>query len=106
LCSCPTYCQDPNDLIEKFFQTYAKGEQGKALDDLYAGMKWKDRIADDVAKLKGQFLSLSDMLGAYHGHQEIGRKDIAQALMIVDHVVMFDRQPVRFRFTFYRPENA
>lgn len=94
----------PDEIIREFFNTYSAGRTEQALEDLYGHSKWFDRNSDAVGKVRVQLLALKGLVGEYRGYSLLGSKDLQADLVIYDYMVKFDRQPVRFRFTFYRAD--
>lgn len=92
----------PDQMVREFFGLYSTGKAEKAIDELYGRSEWLDRKSDDVRNLKMQLLSLGGLLGEYRGYQLLGTKDLLSDLVVHDYMVKYDRQPVRFRFSFYR----
>ncbi len=43
-------------------------------------------------------------MGEYRGYAMLGTKDLLADLVIHDYFVKYDRQPLRFRFIFYRAD--
>ena len=100
------YSQEaPEKIIDKFFQDYQQGDPGVALDNLYKHMPWVDRIKDDLDKMKSQFVGLQSLVGRYYGNDLIVKKDLAGSFSIYSYLVKYDRQPVRFVFKFYKPQD-
>lgn len=92
--------------IEKFFSLYDKGEINKAIDSIYSTNRWIDSSSDAVTNLKGQFSSMSQVVGKYLGKERVGVHDYAERLLMVTYLALYERQPVRLEFMFYRPKDA
>ena len=99
---------NPEKIIEEFFQNYQQGEAVVALDKLYShmAMSWSDRIKDDLDKIKSQFAGLQSIVGQYYGNKLLAHKELAGTYSIYSYIVKFDRQPVRFVFQFYKPQDT
>jgi hypothetical protein len=95
--------QAPDQIIEKFFDDYQTNDPGAVLDSLYTHMPTADDIAEDIARLKSQFVGLKDVVGAYRGYELITEKSIADKFNVYSYLVRYERQPVRFVFVFYKP---
>jgi len=102
-----TFAQDkPEELVEKFFVNYQKIGASGAIDSLYATNDWVNRKTDEISSLKNQIEGLTeDYVGQYYGYELIVEKKVANSYLLVSYLVKFDRQPIRFTFQFYKPNN-
>lgn len=103
--ACTSFAQrTPDELIKTFFNTYSTGKEEKAVDDIYKSNPWLSRNSDGVENLKRQLVSSVELMGEYRGYGLLGTKDLATDLVMYDYMVKYDRQPLRFRFMFYRAD--
>ena len=91
--------------IEKFFSLYEKGEISKAVDNIYSTNRWIDSSSDAVMNLKGQIASMSQMVGEYLGKERVGVHSYGERLLMVTYLALYERQPIRMEFMFYRPKD-
>ncbi|HKK12463.1 MAG TPA: hypothetical protein VJ945_06500 [Flavobacteriaceae bacterium] len=95
----------PQDLIDIFFTTYSK-DAGKAVKDLYATNKWTERIKDDIDKVVGTVNGFTESyMGKYYGYEIITTKKFSESFVLYSYLVKYDRQPIRFIFKFYKPND-
>ncbi|WP_282111569.1 hypothetical protein [Maribacter stanieri] len=95
----------PQDLIDTFFATYEK-DAGKAVKELYATNKWTERIKDDIDKVIGTVNGFTESyMGEYHGYEIITTKKFAESFELYSYLIKYDRQPIRFIFKFYKPND-
>ncbi len=95
----------PDEMMREFFSSYSAGKRDKALDDLYSHSPWiKAKSSDDIINLKQKINSFADIAGEYRGYSLLGTSAVQTDLVIYDYMVKYDRQPLRFRFEFYRPD--
>jgi hypothetical protein len=95
----------PQDLIDTFFATYEK-DAGKAVKELYATNKWTERIKDDIDKIVGTVNGFTESyMGKYYGYEIITNKKFAESFELYSYMVKYDRQPIRFIFKFYKPND-
>jgi argonaute-like protein implicated in RNA metabolism and viral defense len=95
----------PDELIKKFFDEYPKNSN-KALDDLYATNVWTLRIKDAIDNLKKEVSGYNiDMVGKYYGYEPIIKKQLSESFVLYSFLVKYDRQPMRFTFEFYKPND-
>lgn len=93
------------DLIDKFFETYKK-DAGKAVKELYATNKWTERVKDDIDKVIGTVNSFTESyMGKYYGYELITKKKFAESFELYSYMIKYDRQPIRFIFKFYKPND-
>jgi len=95
----------PQDIINDFFSTYEK-DAGKAIKELYETNKWTERIKDDIDKIIGTVNGFTESyMGKYYGYEIITKKKFAESFELYSYMVKYDRQPIRFIFKFYKPNN-
>ncbi|BBE19777.1 hypothetical protein AQPE_3965 [Aquipluma nitroreducens] len=104
--SLTTFAQSSSDeLINKFFDEYPK-DSGKALDELYATNPWTTRIKDAIDNLKKEVSSYTvDYVGKYYGYEPIIKKQFSESFVLYSYMVKYDRQPMRFTFELYKPND-
>lgn len=96
----------PEEIVSKFFTEYQNDGASKALDNLYSNNKWMNRATDSITKLKQQLGTLNeDYVGKYYGYELIVEKRLSDSFILMSFLVKFDRQPIRFTFQFYKPDN-
>ena len=88
---------------EAFLSQLAAGNAVAALDDLYATNPWILASQDDIISLKTQMAGLESILGDYHRYVRLAEKRVADCWVYLSYLVLYDRQPLRFEFQFYRP---
>lgn len=95
----------PDDLVKKFFNEYQKNTR-KALDDLYATNPWTAKIKDAIDNLQRQVEGYTiDYVGKYYGYEFIAKKKFSDTFILCSYLVKYDRQPMRFVFKFYKPND-
>ena len=95
----------PQDFRNNFFATYKK-DAGKAVKELYATNIWTDRIKDEVENISTTVNGFTESyMGNYFGYEIITKKKFAQSFELYSYMVKYDRQPLRFIFKFYKPNN-
>jgi hypothetical protein len=60
---------------------------------------------DDIAKVRSNLIGLNNLVGKYLGNEFLIEKTISSRFIRVEYIVYFERQPFRFYFVFYKPEN-
>ncbi|MDY7096251.1 MAG: hypothetical protein SX243_25020 [Acidobacteriota bacterium] len=90
--------------LDAFFGSVEGGELKKAIEDLYGPNPWQDAIQDQIGALKGQFITLPEILGEMHGYELLTEEKFGDKFIYLWYVVAYDRQPLSFHFTFYKPK--
>jgi hypothetical protein len=101
-----TYGQTPDEgLIKNFFNGYSKNPS-KSIDDLYATNPWSVRIKDGIENIKKEINSYTeDYVGKYYGYELITKKQFSESFILYSYLVKYDRQPMRFIFKLYKPND-
>ena len=103
--SLTSYGQTPDDLIKKFFNDYPKNTN-RAVDDLYSTNPWTTRIKDGIDNIKKELNGYNeDFVGKYYGYELITKKQLSESFVLYSYMVRYDRQPMRFIFKMYKPNN-
>ena len=93
-------------LIQKFFKKFEAGKVNEAIDELYTTNKWAEQQRDMVQNIKTQFAGVGGLGGQYRGRELVGTTTVGGRLVHVTYLALYDRQPLRFEFQFYRPQDA
>lgn len=100
-----SHSQAPEDLIKKFFSEYT-GNTSTAIDNLYATNAWAARMKDGIENIKKEINSYTiDYMGKYYGYEPIIKKQFSESFILFSYMVKYDRQPLRFTFQFYKPND-
>ncbi|MBU2938737.1 hypothetical protein KO494_04195 [Lacinutrix sp. C3R15] len=98
---------DPNEVVEQFFKEFKEKGAAIAIDNLYKPNKWINKSADAIIQLKSQLEGLNeDFVGKYYGKELILEKKLADSFILKSYLVKYDRQPIRFTFQFYKPNDT
>ena len=95
----------PDEVITKFFDEYPRNA-AKAIDDLYGTNPWTLRVKDAIDNLKKEVAGYTiDYVGKYYGYEPIVRKQFSESFILCSYMVKYDRQPMRFTFELYKPND-
>ena len=94
-----------NDEIAAFFDLFEAGKVVEAVDRVYSTNPWISGTSDSVKKVKNQLAGLGKLVGNYVGKERIGEQNVRDRLVHVTYLALYERQPVRMEFQFYRPKN-
>ena len=64
------------------------------------------RKTDEIDQMKATLVGLFKQVGKYHGRRLLVEKTIAGRYVCARYLVFYDREPLRFTFEFYKPENT
>nr|WP_294776280.1 hypothetical protein [uncultured Flavobacterium sp.] len=106
LLTLPTFGQsNPDELINNFFKEYSK-TPSKAVEDIYATNPWTVRLRDGIETMKNEVSKYTiDYVGKYYGYELIIKKQFSESFILYSYMVKYDRQPMRFIFEFYKPND-
>lgn len=96
---------DYNTEIAKFFNLYESGKKIEAIDTLYSTNPWMSSASDAIQNIKTQLQDIEKLVGNYNGKELLGEHNIKNRFVHVTYITLYDRQPVRMEFQFYRPKN-
>jgi hypothetical protein len=88
---------------DQFFASVLEGRYREAVDLLYSRNPWSAQMKDQISILRGQFVSLPDLAGELHGYELVVEQKFADTFVYRWYIVAYDRTPVSFHFTFYKP---
>ena len=96
---------NPEALINTFFKEYSNSPS-KAVEDIYATNPWTSRIKDGIESIKNEVNKYTiDYVGKYYGYELITKKQFSESLILYSYMVKYDRQPMRFIFKLYKPND-
>ena len=93
------------DEVNKFFNLFEKGRKTEAVDSIYSTNKWISSSSDSILQMKSQFENIEKLVGEYNGKVLIDETNIKNRFVHITYLALYDRQPVRMEFQFYKPKN-
>lgn len=106
LCSITSLAQDdPQKIIDRFFNLYTTKSPNDAIDYIFATNKWMADSKDQIENVKFKLNGTLKLLGDYAGHNLVAKKTVEEHLALYTYMVRYDRQPLRFSLLFYRPSS-
>lgn len=103
--SLTSFGQTPDELVNKFFNEYETKGANIALDNLYSTSEWMNRNQDAIQNLKSQLANMQSLIGKYYGYEPITKKTVGKSFVLSSYLIKYDRQPLRFTFEFYKPND-
>lgn len=91
-------------MIDMFFNHYESGNTFDALNNLLSTNKYLSE--NDTKSLNDRIVQYSELLGDYYGHEILISKQIGQSVISYVCLLRYDRQPIRFVITLYKPESS
>lgn len=95
----------PAQIAGGFFGLLQRGEVEKAYEQLTRGSKIADR-PEDLKTLKAKTHEAIDVFGAIFGYEAVESKNVGTRLLRRTYVSLGKDFPLRWRFYFYKSENA
>ncbi len=89
-------------VVDTFFQEYNTSSK-TAIVNLLSKNKWITN--DDASKVASQLDGLAAELGSYNGAEKIGEVTYGKSILQYVYIAKYERQPLKFIFRFYRPNN-
>ncbi len=95
---------NPEAIIKQFFSTYEQAPLD-AVDYLFSTNSWMEQNQEAVENVKTQLGNTLELIGEFHGQEQLSKKEAGENYVEIVYMVLHNRQPLRFSFTFYRPQN-
>jgi hypothetical protein len=102
----PSTANDYMQKIDSFFQLVKEGKYEMAVDSIYSDNPWISSKRDDIQSLKNQFVGLKDFLGEFYSYEILAEESISDKYVNIAYFCCFDRQPLRFTFEYYKPNDS
>jgi hypothetical protein len=95
----------PEKTIARFFSYLQRKEVDQAYDQLTRGTKIAER-AEDVKMLKSKTKDALAVFGIMTGYDSVAKKAVGERLVSYTYVSLGKEFPLRWRFYFYKPQEA
>lgn len=93
--------------VERFFANVKAGKTDDALAELFGTNPWLERTrSDQLQNVRVQLGSLQKLVGALMTYERIQEVKVGTRFVHIVYLVLYERQAIRFEFTFFRPANA
>ncbi|GHT42528.1 hypothetical protein FACS189437_10470 [Bacteroidia bacterium] len=97
----------PKYLVDNFFEIYETKGANDALDNIFQTNEYMIKQSkSDIETLKESLYSHLNTVGNYHGYEIISEYSLGKSISHYCCVVKYDKQPIRFNFTFYKAKNS
>ena len=95
----------PDEILQRFFTEYKKNP-AHAVDEIYSTNPWAGRFRDAIEQMKNTVSKYTvDYVGQDYGNELIVKKQLAGSFVLYSYLMKYDRQPLRFIFEFYKPND-
>lgn len=101
----PTETDGPEKIIARFFSYVQRKEVDQAYDQLTRGTKIAER-AEDVKTLKSKTKEAINVFGPVLGYDSVVTKRVGTRLVSYTVLSLGKEFPLRWRFYFYKPQDA
>ncbi|MEM9182078.1 MAG: hypothetical protein AAGB27_02890 [Pseudomonadota bacterium] len=91
--------------IDQFFERFGNGEVAKAVDGVYSSNPWIDVNGEAVSNVRNQLLNINSLVGDFNGQVLLDETLVKNVYVHVTYLALFDRQPVRMEFQYYKPKD-
>ena len=88
--------------IDNFFNLYKQGEIDKAVEAIYQTNPYVASIPDQIKAVKTQLGAVEGLVGKLHSLELVDTYEVGKSLVHVTYMGIYDRQPVRFEFQFFK----
>lgn len=97
--------KETTNKIESFIEKVGQNKKDEAFDMLFSTNKYftGDSV---IVGLKIQLKNAISQLGDYHGYECVTTRHFGADYVLYSYIVKYERQPLRFTFVFYRPNNS
>ena len=107
LISCNEKVEVPKSFVIDFFETYEKRGVDIALNTIFQTNKYMiNESHSAIVNLKESLVSHVNTIGRYHGYEIISEYPISKSIKYYTCIVNYDKQPLRFNFTFYKANDS
>lgn len=91
--------------VKQFFNIYKTQGHQKAFDYISTKNSLEIFSADQWNVLRNKMDTLNNVLGPFIGAELITEKHVAASLVLFSYLVKYKNHPMRYIFTFYKPED-
>lgn len=93
------------NIIDSFFTLYESKNPTLALDFLFYTNPWLKNSPDKTSLINTNLNATIKILGDYSGKEFIVKKSIGPNFVLCSYMIKYTRQPIRFTFILYKPQN-
>lgn len=94
-----------NELTDRFFDMYERDNPRAAMQFAFGTNPYFSNNDDGVINLLNQLSGILEVVDSYTGHEKVAEQAVGSRLVHRTYLVYYDRQPLRFKFEFYKPKS-
>jgi hypothetical protein len=94
---------NPEEIVKKFFTTY-ENSADLAIDNLFMSNNWMSQNQLGKNQVKSTLNNTVELIGEYKGFEKVSEVKRGNSLTQLVYFVKYERQPLRFEFVFYKPD--
>lgn len=102
-CTMANAQNSPEEIMSRFFSIF-NDDVNKAIDYLFSTNEWLESNKEGTTAMKEKFEATRKLLGNFNGYELAGKYYLGQSYAKYVYVLKYDRQPVEFVVTMYRPD--
>ncbi|MCK9611721.1 MAG: hypothetical protein PHR81_12615 [Bacteroidales bacterium] len=95
--------ENPEIITERFFEIYQEQSTDDAVDYVFATNKWLNSDRTVQENIKIQLKKGIAMIGQFYGYELIEKKVLSESYVMLNYMLKYDRQPIKFTFILYKP---
>ena len=95
----------PEDIMVGFF-TLFNNDVNQAIDYLFSTNEWLESNKEGTTAIKEKFEASRKLLGNFNGYELAGKYYLGESYAKYIYILKYDRQPVEFVVTMYRPNKV
>ncbi|GIX41049.1 MAG: hypothetical protein KatS3mg129_0782 [Leptospiraceae bacterium] len=96
---------EPVKIVNTFFELYKERGVEQAIDYLFSNNPILYSKSNSISNLKNTLKNIEKVLGKYHDFSIIFNENYYKSLQIIITYVRYEKQPLRYLFVFYKPDN-
>lgn len=101
----PEAIEEYDKIADRFFEVLAEEGGEAAIEYAFSTHPFVSRISDEITMLIDQFATAERLVGDYVDHDMLLEVKVSDRIVVQYYLVVYDRQPFKFEFTFYRPHD-
>lgn len=98
---------NPDLLVEHFFQLFMEESIDEALDFLYSAKHFQENesLQENIVSMKEQLNNLEETLGALYSYSRVQKLETGDRLVSYSYLLNYKRRPLSMVFVYYMPDD-
>lgn len=97
---------EPEGFVKQFFEILTSKGSEEAVSSFFRTNKYMSVAEAQINTLASRLGESIELLGEFYTYELITKAELNESYKIYSYLVKFDRQPLRFNFSFYRPNDT